>query len=688
MQTHSLTTFSRSTLRKAGLPGMSLMGLLLLPALAAAAPVATTIKVDNFGYRATAAKLAVFTTDPGTTLEVRNTSDQVVYTIPNATHTSDQIVYRPAHVLSSDGGVSYESDGGIMYDHSGAEVWQVTFSGFTTPGTYRLYSPTLGEQSYDFTIGNDVYVAPVRQAMKTFYYQRCNTGKTATHAGDWADATACHTSDATMRPLTGHVDHGTLDLSGGWHDAGDYNKYVWRDTALAVYFLLRAYEDNPSAFPDDSLHIEAAAGNTTPDILDELKWELDWMKKMQLTSTTAAYEGAVLSRIQQPDRTLFESPPSADTTVRYYYDVNHESAAVLAGSFAYASRIYATVPAYATYAGDLKTAANKAWDWLKNQSEPADVNVKNLKVWAAAEIFRLNTGSTLQEEINRAANADTYVKGFYGNSWAGRSFHNPRGFDTLAAFTYYATSGADTTTRTNMKAALDDGVATILHWEKDNYDNGMLSYHYDWGSNGARAAHGVFLQIAAKLGTFPSWTSAATLQKRSEEFLHYMHGRNPLSMVYLTNMASLGGEHSTWQLYHGWFGAAGKTHSMDNYIGKPSSVVESAYPYYALTDNHGVNDNKSSLYGPAPGFIPGGPNPHYPDSSLNSPLTDCSTTGGTASPPIDGVVYRGVYNKYYRDWNDTTWDATAGHRACSWRLNENSISYQAPYVALGSYFMQ
>ncbi len=70
------------------------------------------------------------------------------------------------------------------------------------------------------------------------------------------------------------LSHGTLDLRGGWHDAVDYNKYVWGDLALAVLPLLRAFEDHPSIFPDGGLSIPEA-GNGTPDLLDEIRWELD-----------------------------------------------------------------------------------------------------------------------------------------------------------------------------------------------------------------------------------------------------------------------------------------------------------------------------------------------------------------------------------------------------------------------------
>jgi hypothetical protein len=396
-----------------------------------------------------------------------------------------------------------------------------------------------------------------------------------------------------------------------------------------------------------------------PDLLDEVKWELDWMLKMQLA------DGSVLSRTHV-DGFGFDSPPSADSSVRYYQNPNIESASVLAGSFSYASRIY-RAQGMTSYANTLQSAAESAWTWLQTQSDSAEPSVvRNLKLWAAAELFRNNASLT---------SARDYVDTFHSNQWANVwSLNNPLSFDTLAAFTYVPATGATTAVVNKMRAALADGVDTIMyHARQDLYGNGMQSYLYDWGSNASRAAHGVFLLMAANLGTMNWWVSAQDCRKRAEEFLHYFHGKNPLSMVYLTNMAALGGEHSTWQLYHGWFGASGIASSAMNYIGKPSAVVEPDYPYYKGTDNHGVHDNKSSLYGPAPGFIPGGPNPYY-----GSAGTDCPN-GGTAQPPLNASAI----NKYYRDWNDqTVWTA------CTWRINENSISVQGPYVALGAYFME
>ena len=55
---------------------------------------------------------------------------------------------------------------------------------------------------------------------------------------------------------------------------GDYNKYTsW--AARNIIVMLRAYDENPTAFGDDSRIAEL--GNGVPDILDEVKWALDWL---------------------------------------------------------------------------------------------------------------------------------------------------------------------------------------------------------------------------------------------------------------------------------------------------------------------------------------------------------------------------------------------------------------------------
>ena len=100
------------------------------------------------------------------------------------------------------------------------------------------------------------------------------------------------------------------DLTGGWFDAGDYNKYV-TFAHTAVHDLLWAYRNNPDVFGDNWNIPES--GNGIPDILDEIKWETDWLLKM------ANPDGSVIIKMGSIDYDdNSNAPPSANTDRRYY----------------------------------------------------------------------------------------------------------------------------------------------------------------------------------------------------------------------------------------------------------------------------------------------------------------------------------------------------------------------------------
>jgi hypothetical protein len=144
--------------------------------------------------------------------------------------------------------------------------------------------------------------------------------------------------------------------------------------------------------------------------------------------------------------------------------------------------------------------------------------------------------------------------------------------------------------------------------------------------------------------------------------VHYMLGLNPLNMVYMTNMAAYGGEHSSFQIFHSWFsftvndGDDGNT----TYNGKPESVVEPLYPY-------NPSDAATSTYGPAPGLVPGGPNWYY---------------DGTY------VIPDRTYPAYaYRDFSvGCGWNGSVC-TASSWELTEPDVGYQGAMVLLTSFVM-
>ncbi len=568
-------------------------------------------RLDNFGYRPADPRVAVFSDDPGVLVEVQVASGLRVFRVP--------------------------ADGGAIAARgrdpaSGDDVWWVEFSAFATPGRYRLFSPSLGRGSYEFRIAPDVYRGVLRAALRTFYLQRCGTAKVPTCAGPWADEVACHRGDADCGPASGATNRGRRDLSGGWHDAGDYNKYIWRSVSNAVRYLLRAWEANPRLFPDGALGIPES-GNGVSDLLDEVRWELEFLLKMQLP------DGSVLSRVYATEGPGRSAPPSADAVRRAYWNPTLESGSVFTGTIALAARVFGQA-GQTVFARRLREAAVRSWHWLERQSDSDE------KAWAAAEVFRLDPS---------LASARSAVDAQHTAGWSHATL-KPAGYDTYAALAYVQSTDATPSVVTAMRQALGkttDGVFAA----DDGYRSGLATSSYHWGSNAVRAAQGVFLLDAARLGTVGTH-SAVECERHALDILHFFHGQNPLGMVYLTNMVSEGGEHCSWQFFHLWFGQSTNAYSRSRFAGKPVSVVEPEYPYVIGTDNLGVHDGKESLLGPAPGFVVGGPNRDYT---------------GDARPPR-GTPYP---NKAYRDWNDqSVWTAR------TWEVTESSIGYQGPYVAL------
>ncbi|MCC6699150.1 MAG: glycoside hydrolase family 9 protein [Candidatus Hydrogenedentes bacterium] len=151
---------------------------------------------------------------------------------------------------------AYGSDWGYHY-------WRGDFSSFDKPGQYRIRVKVGGSESrsWPFSIGEQVlWNATARPAYRFFYYQRCGCEVPGFHA-------ACHLDDAASPDGTRQY-----SLSGGWHDAGDYNTY---NNAPYVYGLACAYALRKEAFDAQD---EDANGRS--DFLDEILWGGDLARRM------------------------------------------------------------------------------------------------------------------------------------------------------------------------------------------------------------------------------------------------------------------------------------------------------------------------------------------------------------------------------------------------------------------------
>ncbi len=314
-------------------------------------PLSPNIVVDQFGYPTGAEKIAVirspqkgFDTGPAFT-------PGPMYALVDA-HSSKKLL-EAAPVAWN---------GGAVDASSGDKAWWFDFSSVTTPGDYFVLDETQAVRSDVLTISDAVYRDVLAQALRMLFYQRDGFAKTAQYAGaDWVDGAAhmgqCYLYSDAEKTLN-------KDLHGGWWDAGDFNKYTnWG--AEDVIELLRAYQDTPAAFFDDYNIPES--GNGVPDVLDEAKWELDWLVRMQGT------DGSVLSIVDEPSAPSpsFGNPPDTSpskvTDPCFYGPATTAASFSTAAAFAYASIVFGSVSkagtAYPGFAADLATRAQQAYAW-------------------------------------------------------------------------------------------------------------------------------------------------------------------------------------------------------------------------------------------------------------------------------------------------------------------------------------
>jgi hypothetical protein len=602
------------------------------------------IVVDQFGYRTVGKKVAVIR-DPQTGY------DSAVSFTPG-THYS---VVNKATGAAVKQGAPVAWNAGATDDSSGDKAWWFDFSDVTTPGTYTVVDDDKNVRSVEFDIDDNVYRSVLKHAVRMYYYQRAGFAKSAATAGsDWADG-ASHLGagqDSQAHAWTAKTDETLVkDLHGGWFDAGDYNKYTaW--AAGTVISLLHAYEENPTAFGDD--YGIAESGNGIPDLLDEAKWALDWIVRMQNA------DGSLLCVMGLGAA----SPPSAATGPSYYGPATTNASLAGAAVFAYASRIYGarSEASLKTFAADLGTRAAKAWTWaVANPSVIYHNNDDSKQPGSsglAAGDQETDDNGRLFSKFQAAAHlydltGEATYKTFAESNWSkvvasnGPTEWDMERADALAYFAHLngvtqsvATAIVNQVT-TNVASQLDATAGS----NKDPY-RAYLTY-YTWSSNQIKMAQARLFQHLGKLG---SGSNAESASAAAEDYVHYLHGVNPLGLVYLTNMKRAGAENSAKTMFHTWFAD-----------GSPK-----------------WDEVSNTAPGPAPGYVVGGPNTSF---SLDS---CCTATSGDAYHCYGASEYSlcsqnwqppmGQPNqKSYLQFN-------SGWPAGSWSITEPSTGYEAKYV--------
>lgn len=409
---------------------------------------------------------------------------------------------------------------------SGDHVRVADFSGLTEDGTYYIQNE-LGECSHCFRIGQDVYRALQKDLTRALYYQRCGCELQEAHAGVYVHP-ECHMQDAVL-----WADRSVRkEVRGGWHDAGDYGRYI-SPAAVAVGHLLYAFQLFPESFRD-SLNIPES-GNGVPDVLNECRYELEWMLKMQ------DEEGGAYHKLTSELHADFIMPQE-DQAQFYLFPVSSMATADYAASMALASRVYRTYDG--SFADRLYEAAVKAYGWLErhpeyvgfhnpegcNTGEYDDVCDLDERLWAAAEMLVTTGEQKYQAEVDRLLQEELTKTDF---GWTDVS-----GFAALALLTdapYRASAGSVAVLRDAVLAEADRLTAVA---EQSGYGVAMEPEDYIWGSNMVVLNRGMLLVLAA-LSTEQEDKKGAYEQTALAQ-MNYLLGMNAVDYSYVTGY----GEHA------------------------------------------------------------------------------------------------------------------------------------------------
>ncbi len=301
-----------------------------------------SILVDQVGYARKSDKVAFFLGEnlPDTFSVLDSDSGQVVYT----------------------GQIEYEEGN----ESAGVQICYGDFTPLEEDGAYYIQAAMVG-QSYSFEIKDNPYEELYHIALKKYYYNRCGLTLSSELAGE-AARNACHSREAQLKDEAAVK----LDVSGGWHVDEVSSRDVSKGCRTANYLLL-AYELYPEVF-DDAVGIPES-GNGIPDVLDEVKYEVDWLLKMQDSKSGAVFSGVSSVENKASGYLLYVDSVNMNATIQF--------AATMA-KFSYLYQNYDRA-----FATQCLNAADRAYRYAGKY--PEDITAEEY-FHAAAELYRA-TGS-------------------------------------------------------------------------------------------------------------------------------------------------------------------------------------------------------------------------------------------------------------------------------------------------------
>ncbi len=404
----------------------------------------------------------------------------------------------------------------------GSEASYGDFTEVTKEGKYFI---AVGDdKSYDFEIKNDAYNDLSQSLLKMLYLQRCGIELEEQYAGDYAHE-ACHTMEGKVWGDT----ESSVNIQGGWHDAGDFGRYSV-PCARTIADLLFSYELYPDVFSDDTNIPES--GNGIPDVLDEARVGLEWLLQMQREDggvyhkyTSEGFCGMIM--------------PEQDFLTHYAIVISPTATASFSAIMAKASGVYANIDE--EFADAMKTASLKAYEFMKENpdlplyenpdgiltGDYKDLSVQDELYWAALELYLLTDDENYLSE----------AKGLYTKHtalfWSDTLEWYDVGF--LGTFSYLLSDKADKNSEFYTQIKKDtletaDNLCTLA--KKHAFNVAMDDKDYIWGSNMVLTNRANVLLVAYEIEGKKEYLETA------QAHLDYLLGTNALSQCYVTGFGS------------------------------------------------------------------------------------------------------------------------------------------------------
>lgn len=476
-----------------------------------------------------------------------------------ATLLSDQTSSVSFSLLDESGKTVFTGDSSVLGEDadSGDSVHVLDFSKFQEPGTYTLEAD--GQKSRSFSIGGTAYYSGMLYDALNYFYQNRSgiaiESQFITSGDSTSLARAAGHSNDTARITTDWDDlnsnGGTQDVTGGWYDAGDHGKYVVNG-GISLWMMQNQYEHakqkgDTSAYEDGTMSIPEN-NNGYPDLLDEARWEMEWMLKMIVQD--GEYADMAYHKVHDIKWTALGMTPADDTLERILKPPTTCATLNLAACAAQASRLWRDLDS--DFSKQCLDAAEAAYAAAKKHPDlyaPIDQSIgggpygdddaTDEFYWAAAELYLTTGDSSYQKDMKASdwyLDVPTTLKG-------GESVDTVASFDwghtaalgSISLSLYPDQLGKDAE---KLSDAFSEAADTYLQLEdKQGYgqpyaastisssdsDNG-----YVWGSNSFVIDNAIILAYAYDLTNNTDYLNGAATA------MDYLLGRNPVDYSYVT----------------------------------------------------------------------------------------------------------------------------------------------------------